>query len=93
MPSLVVSARAGNIIVALVICAEFDFTSLRYSYVHAVLKAILAEGGLYDQYVLPADGVIDLKITESEKFKFFNGCVGALDGTHIPAVIPADRQV
>jgi hypothetical protein len=75
-------------------CAEFDFTSLPYSYVHAVLKAILAEGGLYDQYVLPADGVIDIKITDPEsRFKFFNGCVGALDGTHIPAVIPADRQV
>jgi len=26
-------------------------------------------------------------------FPFFNGCVGAIDGTHVPMVVPSDKFI
>ncbi|OJD21052.1 hypothetical protein ACJ73_07609 [Blastomyces percursus] len=60
---------------------------------HEVLKALCE---LYDRVVhLPACQMEYSKEALSDNFKiwpFFKGCIGALDGTHLPIAVPARQQ-
>jgi hypothetical protein len=60
------------------------------STVHAVFKQLLPMFlVLHQQYVtLPADDWLDEDVEVDLRFHGFNGCIGAVDGTHINAVVP-----
>lgn len=49
---------------------------------------------LHKAYVrLPADDWVDERIELDPVLNAFNGCIGAIDGTHIAAFIPANKQL
>ena len=41
----------------------------------------------------PEFRIIHPKLTNPRFHAFFNNCIGALDGTHIPCVVPTDKVV
>lgn len=61
------------------------------SVIHAVSKSMIS---LKDKlFIKPSDTVIPDRIRESGKYSpYFNECIGALDGSYVPAVAPIDEQ-
>jgi hypothetical protein len=60
--------------------------------IHQVSRSILTCRSLIFQPV-QANSPIPVQISQNPKFfPFFKDCVGALDGSHIPAVVPLEEQ-
>jgi hypothetical protein len=58
---------------------------------HYILASILTLSNKYIQ--LPRPGIAHPTIQENPKFHpFFDKCLGALDGVHIPAHVPASKN-
>ena len=58
---------------------------------HAVLKALVKLSGRYIH--LPNQTVIPPEIISNAKFyPYFKNCLGAIDGTHIPATVRTEEQ-
>ena len=62
--------------------------------VHRILDALVSEK-IYGAYVkLPTQNTrLHESILHNERyFPYFQDCIGAIDGTHIPAFVPEDRR-
>ncbi|XP_059627200.1 protein ALP1-like [Cornus florida] len=68
------------------------FTETISRHFHAVLHAVCQLG---THIIAPSNfSMIPNKIRESSRFyPYFKHCVGAIDGTHIPATLPASTQL
>jgi hypothetical protein len=60
---------------------------------HRLLKCILKLG---DDIIAPRDPkfrTMHYRLRNPRFFSFFNRCVGAIDGTHVPMVVPLDKFI
>ncbi|XP_038683034.1 uncharacterized protein LOC119983419 [Tripterygium wilfordii] len=61
---------------------------------HKVLDSIIRMSRDIMRLRDPELSVTRRQITENDKFNsFFNDCIGAIDGTHIAAVVPPDQRI
>ncbi|XP_077249152.1 uncharacterized protein LOC143888595 [Tasmannia lanceolata] len=60
-------------------------------YFNKVLRAILK---LVDRFIKPSSSNTPRQIRENDRwYPYFKDCIGAIDGTHIPAKVPADIKL
>jgi hypothetical protein len=60
---------------------------------HRVLKCVIKLG---DDIIAPRDPLFRTmhdRLQNRRFFPFFNGCIGAIDGTHVPMVVPSDKFI
>ncbi|XP_077226226.1 protein ANTAGONIST OF LIKE HETEROCHROMATIN PROTEIN 1-like [Tasmannia lanceolata] len=59
-------------------------------YFNKVLRAILS---MVDQFIIPPSSETPTQIAENPRwYPYFKDCIGAIDGTHIPAKVPAEMK-
>lgn len=59
--------------------------STESDYIKEVLSLLIEKGGFYDRYVkLPNSRSEVRPKLQHDKYKEFRGCIGAIDGTHLP---------
>ncbi|XP_077219657.1 uncharacterized protein LOC143853827 [Tasmannia lanceolata] len=71
-----------------VYCGRSGETISRYF--NKVLRAILS---MVDQFIIPPSSETPTQIAENPRwYPYFKDCIGAIDGTHIPAKVPAKMK-